>query len=83
VDWYYFIGVIAMALPAAIVDSAARDRLSQLEVRVKNLEEWVIHLETQNNELKEEIEKDVHEHVKKLVDQIHTLENELRVLKQK
>ena len=71
-----------MAIPAAIVDSAARSRLGQLEIRVKNLEEWITILDSQNKELKEEIEKDVHEHVKKLVDQIQKLETEIQSLKQ-
>ena len=80
-----------MAIPAAIVDSAARDRLGQLEVRVKNLEEWVTILENQNKKLKEEnkkniktmeakIEEDIHEHVRKLVGQIKALENEIKSL---
>jgi len=74
-------GVIAMALPAAIVDSAARDRLGQLEIRVKNLEEWVTILDNQNKKLETEIKKDIHEHVRKLVNQIQTLENEIKSLK--
>jgi septal ring factor EnvC (AmiA/AmiB activator) len=81
-DWYYLIGVIALAIPAAIVDAAARSRLSQLETRVKELEEWITILNDQNKKLKEEINKDVHEHVRKLVSQIQTLETEIKALKQ-
>ncbi|UCG70083.1 MAG: hypothetical protein JSV09_03445 [Thermoplasmata archaeon] len=83
-----------MAIQADMLDSLLRDRIGKLEVQVKNLEEWAVHLEEENKILKEQIikamkaqkddiENDVHEHVKKLVDQIQTLENEIKSIKQK
>ena len=42
-----------MAIQADILDSFLRDRIGKLEVQVKNLEEWVVHLEEENKKLKE------------------------------
>ncbi|UCE38389.1 MAG: hypothetical protein JSW00_03950 [Thermoplasmata archaeon] len=71
-----------MAIPAYLMDQPLAKRIKHLEEKMEDVFDWINNLEIQNKKLKQEIEKDVHEHVKKLVDQIHTLENEIKALKQ-
>jgi uncharacterized coiled-coil protein SlyX len=71
-----------MVIPAAIMDSAINKRIDQLEITVAKLEGRVTQLEITHENLKQEIDKDVHKHVKTLVNQIQTLENEIKALKQ-
>ena len=44
---------------------------------------WINNLDDKDKKLKKEIEKDIHEHVKKLVSQIQKLEKKVDALKQK
>ncbi len=71
-----------MAIPAAIMDSRIYKRIDELGLIVAKLENRVTYLENQNKKLKEEIKNDIHEHFKKLVNQIQALENEAKSLKQ-
>lgn len=70
-----------MAIPAAIMDSKLKKYIDEIGLIVAKLEVRVTDLENQNKELKTVIEKDVHEHVRKLVSQIQTLETEIKSLK--
>ncbi|UCE73411.1 MAG: hypothetical protein JSV56_10325 [Methanomassiliicoccales archaeon] len=73
--------MIALAIPAAIMDSKLKKYIDEIGLIVAKLEVRVTDLENQNKELKTVIEKDVHEHVRKLVSQIQTLETEIKSLK--
>ncbi len=70
-----------MAIPAAVMDAALASRIKNLEEKMIEVTDWINILNDQYKDLKQEIEKDVHEHVKKLVEQIHTLEIEIKTLK--
>jgi predicted nucleic acid-binding Zn-ribbon protein len=85
--------VIAMAIPAAIMDQALGSKIKYVEERLIEITEWINILNEQNKKLEAEIkknketieaeiEKDVHNHVKKLVEEIQTLKNEIESLKQ-
>ncbi len=82
-----------MAIPAAIMDSFQQKKIDQLGEALVKLEDRVMHLEKENKILKGKIrkiikaqdaklKKDIHEHVKKLVTKIQTLEKEIESLKQ-
>jgi peptidoglycan hydrolase CwlO-like protein len=80
---HYLIGVIAMAIPASIMDSMQQKKIDQIGEGLRNLELRVANLENQNRRLEAEIKKDVHGHVKTLVIQIQALENEIKEIKSK
>lgn len=69
-------GVIAIVVPLYLYEKALKS-IDYLEDRMFKIEERVKHLEDRDEQLKTEIEKDIHEHVQKLVDQIHLLENKI------
>ena len=73
--------MIAIAIPAAIMDSMQQKKIDVIGEGLRNLEAKVAILEAQNKQLKKEIEKDVHQHVKKLVSQIQKMDKELKDLK--
>jgi uncharacterized protein (DUF3084 family) len=71
-----------MAIPAAVLDQALASRIKILEEDMIEVKNWINILNDQYKDLKQEMENDVHEHVKKLVHQIQSLENEIKSLKQ-
>lgn len=71
-----------MAIPAAIMDGVQQKKIDQLAEVLMKLEVKIVNLELQNKELKKEIENDVHDHVKKLIDRIQVLQKEIKSLKQ-
>lgn len=82
-----------MAIPAYLMDKALASRIKKLEEQMVDVTEWIHILNDQYKKMEEkikknketietEIGKDVHEHVRKLVEQIHALENEIKTLKQ-
>lgn len=72
-----------MAIPAAIMDSMQQKKIDVIGEGLRNLEVRVANLEAQNKKLQKEMEKDVHQHVKKLVSQIQKMDKELKDLKSK
>jgi Mg2+ and Co2+ transporter CorA len=75
--------VIATAIPAAIMDSMQQKKIDQLAHVVLKLKQRVDELESRQKIREKEITRDIHEHVKKLVNQIQSLEKELSDLKSK
>ena len=71
-----------MAIPAYLMDQSLAKRIKTLEEQMVDVTEWIHILNDQFKKIEAEIEKDVHEHVKALVNQVHTLENEIKSLKQ-
>jgi carbonic anhydrase len=71
----------SIAIPAAIMDHGLKKNIEGLADRIRVLEIRVTNLEAQNKELQKEMEKDVHQHVKKLVSQIQKMDKELKDLK--
>ena len=70
-----------MAIPAAIMDSMQQKKIDVIGEGLRNLEVRVANLEAQNTKLQTEMEKDAHQHVKKLVSQIQKMDKELKDLK--
>jgi archaellum component FlaC len=70
-----------MALPAYLMDQSLAKRIKTLEEQMTDVMEWINSSNDQYENLKQEIEKDVHTHVENLVKQIRSLEKEVESLK--
>lgn len=47
--------MIAVALPAAILESAMDKKIEKVNDRIKNLEDWVSYLRNQNKKLEDKV----------------------------
>ena len=73
-DLDYIIRVMAMAIPAAIMDSAINKRIDKLEDRVKYLEDWVRYFIMLDKQIKAENMADLNKHVEALERRVQLLE---------
>jgi hypothetical protein len=67
---------------ALLLDRLNQYQFESLKDALLEVGEYVLALEKRIEYLEKEMKSDIHEHVKALVNQVHSLENEIKTLKQ-